>query len=398
MKTYEKTHPWLSFQINMAGAKQTLWMLLGEASSKCEHIAGVPLQPETAKRLHQLYLAKGAAATTAIEGNTLTEDQVLKRIEGKLELPPSKEYLGQEVDNIVNACNQIVKDLASGHDALTAQRAKDFNQLVLNGLTTLEKEVVPGKIRPYPVLVGNVYRGAPAEDCEYLLSRMCDWLAGPDFQAPENLKHAGIDTVYAILKAIVAHIYLAWIHPFGDGNGRTARLVEYALLVAAGVPQPACHLLSNHYNQTRSRYYQQLDQASKSGGDILPFIEYAVQGYVDGLREQLDSVRAQQWTVSWINYVHEIFRGKESATHKRQRDLLLDLSMASDAVPAGKVSDLTPRIAKVYASKTSRTLLRDLKELEKAGLIERTAQGIRAKREIILAFLPWRKPSVSAKK
>jgi Fic family protein len=395
--TYEKTHSWISFKVNMAGAKPTLWMLLGEAASKCEHIAGVPLQPETAKRMHQLYLAKGAAATTAIEGNTLTEDEVLKRIEGKLELPPSKEYLGQEVDNIVNACNQIVKELVEGHGTLTLERVKDFNRQVLRGLT-LEKDVVPGEIRAYSVVVGEVYRGAPAEDCEVLLRRLCDWLSGPDFQAPGNLKHVGIETVYAILEAVVAHVYLAWIHPFGDGNGRTARLVEYALLVVAGVPQPACHLLSNHYNQTRSRYYQQLDHASKSGGDLLPFIEYAVQGFVDGLREQLNTLRAQQWTVSWVNYVHDIFRDKESAAHKRQRHLLLDLSMETGFVPVGKVGDLTPRVAKDYAARTSRTLLRDLKDLEQAGLVERTAQGVRARREIILAFLPWRKQAVPAKK
>jgi Fic family protein len=396
MTTYEATHPWISFRINMVGAKPTLWMLLGEAASKCEHIAGVPLQPETAKRLHQLYLAKGAAATTAIEGNTLTEDEVLKRIEGKLELPPSKEYLGQEVDNIVNACNQIVKELAEGQGVLTLERVKDFNRQVLNGLT-LDKDVVPGEIRTYSVLVGNVYRGAPATDCEPLLRRLCEWLAGPDFQVPDNLNHVGIETIYAILKAIVAHVYLAWIHPFGDGNGRTARLVEYALLVAAGVPQPACHLLSNHYNQTRSRYYQQLDHASKSGGDLLPFIEYAVQGFVDGLREQLNAVRAQQWTVSWVNYVHDIFRDKESTTHRRQRHLLLDLSLETGFVPVAKAGEVTPRVAKDYASRTSRTLFRDLRELEHLGLIERTSQGVRARREIILAFLPWRKQTVPAK-
>lgn len=390
METYQKTHPWISFQIDMARAKPTLWMLLGEAASKCEHIAGVPLKPSTAQRLHQLYLAKGAAATTAIEGNTLTEDEVLKRIEGKLELPPSKEYLGQEVDNIVSACNQILKELATGHGALTVERVKDFNRQVLNGLT-LEKDVVPGEIRTYSVLVGNIYRGAPAADCEVLLQLLCGWLAGPDFQVPDGLKHYGIDTVYAILKAIVAHIYLAWIHPFGDGNGRTARLMEYALLVAAGVPQPACHLLSNHYNQTRSRYYQQLDHASKSGGDLLPFIEYAAQGFVDGLREQLKAVRDQQWTVSWENYIHDRFRDKDGSSHRRQRYLVLDLSLAAGFVPVWKVAEISPRVAKEYASKTGRTLFRDLKELEQAGLVERTAEGVRARREIILAFLPWRK-------
>lgn len=71
----------------------------------------------------------------------------------------------------------------------------------------------------------------------------------------------------AILKAIAAHLYLAWIHPF-DGNGRTARLMELRLLLAAGVTTPATHLLSNHYNLTRGEYYRQLDAASRTGNPL----------------------------------------------------------------------------------------------------------------------------------
>src|SRR6266436_58210 len=73
MRTFERTHSWISFRIDLRQARPQLWLLLGEAASKCEHIAGVPLRPATAQSLHQLYLAKGALATTAIEGNTLTE-------------------------------------------------------------------------------------------------------------------------------------------------------------------------------------------------------------------------------------------------------------------------------------------------------------------------------------
>ena len=59
-------------------------MNLGEARSKCEHIAGVPLRPTVARELHQLYLAKGVLGTTAIEGNTLSEEQVRQLLEGQL--------------------------------------------------------------------------------------------------------------------------------------------------------------------------------------------------------------------------------------------------------------------------------------------------------------------------
>jgi len=385
MRTFERTHPWISFRIDLRKAAPTLWLLLGEAASKCEHIAGVPLRPSVAQSLHQVYLAKGALATTAIEGNTLTETEVLAHLQGKLRLPPSKEYLGQEVDNIAAACKAIGERLRQEDATLTAESVAAFNRQVLEKLT-LDPGVVPGQVRTHSVVVGNVYRGAPAEDCSFLLGRLCDWLGSGDFAAP-----AGREMVYAILKALVAHVYLAWIHPFGDGNGRTARLVEYQILLSAGVPTPAAHLLSNHYNQTRAEYYRQLDRASKSGGELAPFLEYAARGFVDGLREQLRVLREQEWDVTWRSYVHERFRDRAGTNAKRQRDLVLDLSTAREPVAVGKITELTPRLAKTYAGISAKTLQRDLAAVEAMELIERHADGVRARRELILAFLPWRR-------
>ena len=109
MRTFEQTHPWLTFRLDLRPVPHTLWMLVGEARSKCEHIAGVPLRPEDAQGLYEVYLTKGVHATTSIEGNTLSEDEVRKRVEGKLTLPKSREYLGREVDNVVGACREIVR-------------------------------------------------------------------------------------------------------------------------------------------------------------------------------------------------------------------------------------------------------------------------------------------------
>ena len=52
----------------------------------------------------------------------------------------------------------------------------------------LEEGIFPGQFRTYSVVVGNVYRGAPAEDCEYLLDKTCDWLNGPEFVPPKPMK------------------------------------------------------------------------------------------------------------------------------------------------------------------------------------------------------------------
>lgn len=389
MRTFEQTHPWISFRIDLSKASPELWIDLGEAASKCEHLSKVPLRPATAQMLHRLYLAKGAAATTAIEGNTLSEAEVLKAVEGQLQVPPSKQYLKQEVDNIIAACNALREQVAGGSlPPLTPELICGYNRQALEKLPAGEG-VIPGLARGHSVVVGNVYRGAPAQDCPHLLERLCTWLNGPDFQTPEKSVE-GMETVYAILKAAVAHLYLAWIHPFGDGNGRTARLVEFNILVSAGVPLPAAHLLSNHYNQTRTEYYRQLDNASKSGGDILPFLRYAVRGLVDGLRSQLEFVWDQQWDVVWRNYVHEKFQNKNSPSNTRQRHLALDLSAKEGWVGQAEIAELTPRIAKAYAGKTSKTVQRDLNALEKLDLIAREGRKLRAQREVILSFLPLR--------
>jgi Fic family protein len=390
-RTYERTHPWLTFTLDLERVPPLLWLLLGEARSKCEHLRGVPLRPDTADKLHVLYLAKGVQGTTAIEGNTLSEEQVEQIIRGELKLPPSKEYLQQEVRNIVDACDMIWRLVSTKSTVdMTPDLISSFNKLVLNSLK-LEPEVTPGQIRTHSVGVMR-YRGAPPEDCEYLLGRLCSWLRELNTNAPSYLGPVG----KAILLAILAHLYIAWIHPFADGNGRTARLVELAILVDAGVPTPAAHLLSNHYNATRSEYYRQLDYASKSGGDIVPFVTYAAQGMVDDLRSQIATVRDQQLDVAWRNYVHERFKDQEfSQSQRRCKHLILDLSTAPRFVARKDLTSISPRVTRDYQGKTDRTLSRDIALLGKLGLLAfEPKRGFRARKEIIAAFLPEAKSAL----
>jgi Fic family protein len=381
MRTFEQTHPWITFALDLRQGSYKLWLMLGEAISKCEHISNAPLLPEVAEELYQVYLAKGVMATTAIEGNTLTEKEILQRLEGKLELPPSKEYLGQEVDNMIEACNQTAGRILAGKSTqLSFEEITQYNELVLKNLP-LEDHVERGAIRKQSVGVGR-YRGAPHEDCEYLLRKMCEWL-NEKFEAPDETQKMA----FGILKAIVAHIYIAWIHPFGDGNGRTARLIEFKILLGSGVPMPSAQLLSNHYNQTRSEYYRQLDEAHKSNGNIFPFIEYALQGFVDQLKNQIELIQRQQYEVHWRNFVYDQFKDKHSETSVRRRRLAIDLS-TYESVTVSKVRHISPRIAEAYATKTNKTLTRDINALRKMGLVRKTPKGVRIRRDQIFKLLP----------
>ncbi len=281
-RTYEKTHPYLTFDLKLHDPNASLWLLLGEAKSKSAHIARTLLHPRRGRELMQVFLTKGVLATTAIEGNTLSEDQVRQVIEDRSDLPPSKQYLAQEIRNVIDAYNTVVKAIFEEPAAgLTPEQFRWWNTLILKDLE-VDEDVHPGEFRHDSRVVGN-YRAPAAREVDLLVSRLCEWLNSGHFESPD--RRPEFRAALVVVKAVVAHLYFVWIHPFGDGNGRTARLLELQILLAAGFPTPTAQLLSNHYNQTRSEYYRQLQAASRTG-DPVPFLTYALRGFVDGLAEQ----------------------------------------------------------------------------------------------------------------
>jgi Fic family protein len=370
-----------------------LWILLGEARSKCDHLASIPLRPEFADILHSVYLAKGASATTAIEGNTLKLEQVEARISGDLELPPSQEYLGQEVDNIVEAHRKIWDDVARSEfekaQSITVEEICEFNRLVLKE-THYNDYVVPGQIRRSLSVGVGKYRGAPGEDCEYLLSRYCDWLNN-SWEIPGG---EDLGVVPWIIKAVLAHLIFEWIHPFADGNGRVGRLIEFKILISGGVPTVAAHLFCNHYNMTRSRYYIELDRAAKIDDGMMSFLQYAVQGFVDQLVEQIDIVLFMQLDIVWRDLIYSSFQNERSRTRKRQRDLILAISKMQDGVSLREVRSLTSDLARQYATLTERTVIRDLTVLKKRGFLVQDGSRYRPNFIFLFKNICGRRPEV----
>ncbi len=390
-RAYETSHPWIDFSPDLRKANKELWMLLGAAQSKCRHLAKVALLPQLSEEMHLISLARGALATTAIEGNTLREDEVEAFLNGSLELPPSREYLKQEIENIVHACNKIAEKTLTFQDlSLSSEEIREYNKYVLHNLK-VETDVTPGEYRTYSVGVEK-YRGAPAEDCPYLMDRLVDMLQGiTDPETPvlgKNFKMAS-----GILAAILAHLYIAWIHPFGDGNGRTARLMEFRFLLEAGAPTLAAHLLSNHYNNTRSEYYIQLHESSKRDNGVLQFLEYALQGLIDGLDEQIDLVQAQQRSILWAHFVNHSFSKDNSSTDPRRKRLVFALTASENPVEIDlqEIRKLSPELSDAYADKTKRTLSRDIKNLMERHLIVKGGNKIKANTDIVLALLPRRR-------
>ncbi len=352
-------HLRFNLELETHDASPHYWMLLGEARSKCDHIKYVPLGPEAAKQLNLVYFAKGVNATTAIEGNTLSAEDVQRRIEGELDLPASKAYLGVEIDNMITAYNSIINAVIAVQPLppITTETLCALNKQILSELD-LEENVVPGELRKHSVAVGP-YLAPPWEHVPALLDQLCEWL--------DNIHAADeADRIpYAFMKAAAAHVYIEWIHPFGDGNGRLGRLVEFLILVSCGVPLPAAHVLTSHYNDTRTEYYRQLRLAAKTGdnGDLRGFFRYAAQGFVDGLTSAIKMLHTQQEQLMWRALVDREFADLHTHAAHRARDLALALVDHDDWIPRNRLRTLTPGLAAAYAGTTMKTLSRDITRL-----------------------------------
>lgn len=386
-RPFLQTHPWISFKIDVSQIDWLFWEAVGEARSKCRHLSLTPLPPAIAQDFEAVYLAKGVLATTAIEGNTLSEEQARQAVRGELRLPESQEYLGVEIQNVIGAIAQIESSISptSPPVEITPELLKQFNLWILDNTPDAADEgVVPGAFREDNRVVGSVYKAPEHPDVAFLVDRMCEWLNGPDFLPTTDPRESFLRL---LLRAMVAHVYIAWIHPFANGNGRTARLLEFNILTSAGLPSVAAHLFSNHYNQTRTMYYARLRESSGSGGDLRGFLKYALTGFVDQLQAQLDEVHELVFDITWRDYIFRKFDGQETKAPRRQRQLALALPV-DDFIPVSTIRELSPQLAVAYDGKGSKTVSRDINRLVELDLVVRDGNSVRARRETLAGLLP----------
>ena len=346
---------------------------LGQCRALTKNLATVPLSPKTQSHLKQVALLKGAQATTAIEGNTLAEKEIRKIIKGQ-PLPESKAYQEQEVKNILRAMNRISETLFAGQTPaiITPELLLQYHHFVGKDLSEPFR-ATPGEFAQSQRTVGR-YRCPPPgrgkNQVEELVKRLCDWLQTEfGFASGKQSFRDGI------IQAVVTHIYIEWIHPFDDGNGRTGRLVEFYLLLRTGVPDICAHILSNHYNSTRPEYYAHISSCQHTS-DLTPFIAYAITGFLDGLYEVWKTVDVELLNSAWRGYVYDKFAGIKwsKPVFKRRRRLLLDLPLL-ERYDLHSIQLASPEIAREYATVNISTVKRDIRELIETGLLIEHPEG-----------------------
>ncbi len=223
--------------------------LIAEISAQIERYA-IRLEQEDGVKLRRANRIKTIHSSLAIEGSTLSEDEVRDIIEGKTVVAPIRQI--QEVKNAI-ATYEI-------YPTLDAFKEKDL--LKAHGVMMQALVDKPGRYRSGGVGVfgekGIVHLAPPAERVPILMGDLFNWL--------KNSKD------HLLIRSCVFHYEFEFIHPFIDGNGRTGRLWQSLIL---GKLHPLFeHLpVENMVYANQQAYYDAIGESSKQGQSG-PFIDF----------------------------------------------------------------------------------------------------------------------------
>jgi type II secretion system protein G len=258
-----RNYPGLDFKFKIDDLPKEYLDRLGRSMAACHRITGLVDKHKISRRqaIH-LTMWSDPISTVWLDRNA---DEALKQkyrfIKGQNVLA-----LYNEVSAIADAGEQIpftIDDTFKYHQKLLSNIPQDPARPsghYRKGEMTVTKQGVK-------IAVGTCCQDVPA-----YMERLFAWLDSSAFESNQGSAMGN-----AFIKAIVAHLYFVSIHPFYDGNGSTARLLQYSILRNAGVSAQIAHLLANYYNETRQEYIE-ASNAARLSGDVTIFLDYALQG------------------------------------------------------------------------------------------------------------------------
>ena len=238
-----------------------------------ERITNLSLSPKLLTSLRESARLYTTHYSTMIEGNNLSPEQIklVLKHEGHF---PGRERDESEVKGYYEALTQI-EQWVSKNITITENTIKLLHALVMsNGKT---------KVKPTPYRDGQnvikdartnyiVYLPPEAGDVPILMKQLVNWI------------DSNTITPCPIIAAI-AHYQFATIHPYYDGNGRTARLLTTLVLHLGGYGLKGLYSLEEYYALNLGNYYQAISigdshnyYMGREEADITPWIEYFIEG------------------------------------------------------------------------------------------------------------------------
>ena len=341
---------------------------LTEAKAAMLALTQMPYQRSWADKLQELQLKREVAGTSRIEGAEFTE----KELDAALrETPQQLATRSQRQAAAAVATYRWIAKLPPGKPVDLALLLEVHARLVTG---CDDDHCPPGKLRgaDHNVTFGQpkhrgVEGGAPCRTAVTNLLRA----VGSNFREHDPL-----------IQALALHYQFAAMHPFLDGNGRTARALEALMLQRVGLRDTLFIAMSNFYYEEKAAYLQALADTRARGHDLTPFLRFALRGIEIQCGRLLAEIREQVSKALFRNTMADLF-GRLKSPRKRvmsARHMKL-LSLLLDEGPQ-LLGQLGLRTAHFYLVKNPlKALLRDISYLLELGAIEAgpgSSSGLRA--------------------
>jgi Fic family protein len=332
--------------------------LLIRATVLNETIVDLPILPELASRIEPDIMYSSIAGTAAIEGNPITREDVQKIAQGEeIEIYTKKDQ--QEIKNLIKAYNFLSSIEPSPEPFIVTEKIIcELHKIITSDIP--DENNLPGKYRNGIVHVGDKLHGGTytppkiLEDIKNLMREFTEWINSDE-----------IVQCNPFIRASLAHYYFCTIHPFWDGNGRTARLLEALLLQSANIKY-APRELSNYYYRNVDEYYISFSKSIKLKTNATPFLKFCLEAAVDSLE------RIKETIIFFIRRctLRDFYRFERQKRRLTARQLdLLDVLL--DNPISFSLKDVHERkpLSILYSNVTTQTARRDVKKLLSQKLI-----------------------------
>lgn len=320
----------------------------------------IPILPNLASQLEEELIRRSIFGTAAIEGNPLSEEAV-KKILTEEEKKKATEKAEKQIQNLKRAYRLIQETPSSDVPFLLQEDLiKKMHAIITDG--SEDEKNTPGEYRNHLVKVSNEEHGGIytppkiLEDIKNLMKEYVSWINSPELINQDP-----------VVRAALAHYYFALIHPFGDGNGRTARAMEAMMLKSAGF-RFVYNMLSNFYYKHIDDYFWAFSLSERNKeNSITPFLEFFLKGLLASLEEIRLRIFALIRKFTLKDYY--VFLQKQKKITQRQYDLINLLLQLGKPFALKDLFD-NEQLRLIYRNVTERTARRDLKNLTGQGLLK----------------------------
>ena len=319
----------------------------------------MPHLPQWVEQVHEEQLRLEAAGTSRIEGAEFTqreqEEALAPDAPTRADLTHSQRQLRS-----ADATYRWLRSLPADR-WITTDLILDVHRRIVTGCD--DDHCEPGALRPdgWNVTFGTpLCRGVEGgAECRAVFDALCSAIAR-EFRQHDR-----------IIQAMATHYHVGSMHPFGDGNGRTARALEAFMLRQAGVNDMVMVSLSNYYYEHQEEYLAALFAARQAGHDLTVFLRFALKAVADRCNAVAEAITANHKRTLFREFARSLFGQLRSPRRRvladRQRRILEVLLEGSSI----SLDDLVTRVRVDYDGLKFpfRAMARDLVELEDLSAI-----------------------------